>query len=86
MNENYEARLSAIEERNKRVDANKRWETSWVRRGSIALLTYLTIVAYHIAIGADRIWIISAVPVLGFLLSTLSLHFIRTRFEKNEKS
>lgn len=77
-----EQRIEAIEERNKHVEKNKAWEISIVRRVSIAILTYGTVVAYHIIIGADNVFIISLVPVIGFLLSTLSLQFIRNRFEK----
>ena len=83
MNEkDFESRILQIEERNKRVDGNKRWETSWVRRGSIAFLTYVSVVVNHIAIGAKNVFVISAVPVMGFVLSTLSLQFIRSLFEK----
>lgn len=77
-----ESRVDDIESRNTRVDANKRWETSWVRRISIAVLTYATIVAYHIAIGAKNPFVISIVPVIGFVLSTLSLSIIRRQCER----
>ncbi|MFN8015487.1 MAG: hypothetical protein U0R17_02615 [Acidimicrobiia bacterium] len=85
--EKLEARITSIEERNVRVEKNKIWETSPVRRISIALLTYTSIVCYHLAIGAKNVFVISAVPVVGFILSTLSLGFIRNIFEKrkNEK-
>lgn len=82
MNQSVEQRLDVIESRNKRVDGNKNWETSWVRRISIFILTYLTVVVYHVIIDADRIFIISLVPSIGFLLSTLSLQFIRNYVEK----
>ena len=35
-----EERVAKIEARNAKVEADKAWETSWVRRFSIALLTY----------------------------------------------
>lgn len=81
-----ESRLSEIEIRNKRVEANKKWETSFIRRASIAVLTYISIVFYHLAIGADHVFLVSAVPVLGFILSTLSLQFIRSIFERRTKA
>lgn len=80
-----EQRLVALEDRNKKVDSNKRWETSAVRRISIAVLTYIVVVVYHLFIGADRVFIISLVPVMGFLLSTLSLQFIRSKFDSSNK-
>ena len=77
-----EERITALEARNQKVESNKRWETSFVRRASIAVLTYIVVVIYHIAIEADRVFIISLVPVMGFLLSTLSLQFIRSKFDR----
>ena len=35
-----EERIEKIEERNKRVELDKAWETSWVRRIGIMILTY----------------------------------------------
>ena len=45
-----EERLSSIEERNRRVEADKAWETSWTRRLLIAVLTYGVIAVYLQAI------------------------------------
>ena len=39
-------RIEQLEARNKRVEADKGWETSWIRRGAIMLLTYLVVVFY----------------------------------------
>jgi len=77
----FEKRLLEIETRNKRVEENKAWETSWIRRISIAVLTYTTIVIYHIFIDADHPFLVSLVPVFGFIISTMSLKFIRKIFE-----
>lgn len=80
-----EERIAALEARNIKVDSNKKWETSTIRRVSIAILTYIVIVIYHLLIGAKNVYIISAVPVMGFLLSTLSLQIIRSLFERKSK-
>lgn len=79
-----EQRIAALEVRNQKVESNKKWETSAVRRISIAILTYIVVVIYHIFIDADRAFIISLVPVMGFLLSTLSLQFIRSKFDSKQ--
>jgi hypothetical protein len=72
-----EARVAALEARNKKVEAEKAWETSWVRRGAIMLLTYLCMVAYlHFVIHVSP-WLNALVPVLGFGLSTLTLSYIK---------
>jgi hypothetical protein len=73
----FEKRLAAIEARNERVELDKAWETSWSRRISIMLLTYLVVVAYlHFVVRIDP-WINALVPVLGFLLSTLTLSALK---------
>jgi hypothetical protein len=80
--QSFEERLSAIEARNARVEANKAWEVSWTRRLSIAALTYLVIVNYLIATDNDRPFTNAAVPLVGFLLSTLVLGKVRAIWEK----
>ncbi len=75
--EDIEQRLSKVEERNKSVEMNKAWETSFMRRGLIALFTYLAIVAYLRFIVGINPWINAIVPTVGFLLSTLTLPFFK---------
>ena len=36
-----EERINRIEERNKRVELDKSWETSWTRKVCIMILTYI---------------------------------------------
>lgn len=69
----FEERLAAIEQRNQRVQADKAWETSWVRRGLIAAVTYLCGIILLSLLGHDGAWRHASVPVMGYLLSTLSL-------------
>lgn len=81
-----EQRIAKIEKRNKRVETDKAWETSWARRICIMVLTYLVVVAYsYIIRECDNILLSSLVPVLGFLLSTLSVKAVRRLWEKKNK-
>ena len=81
-----EKEIELIKERNKRVETDKAWETSWTRKICIAVLTYLVVVAYNYGIiQIDNIFLSSLVPVMGFLLSTLSLKVIRHIWEKRGK-
>ena len=81
-----EQRIAKIEKRNKRVETDKAWETSWTRRICIMVLTYLVVVAYsYIIRECDNILLRSLVPVLGFLLSTLSVKAVRRLWEKKNK-
>lgn len=71
-------RIKSIEERNKRVELDKSWETSWTRRICIMILTYIVIIIYSYLIRKyDNVFLTSIVPVIGFTLSTLSLKVLR---------
>ena len=45
-----EKRIEQIEQRNKRVEEDKAWETSFTRRLCIAILTYIVVVIYSYTI------------------------------------
>jgi hypothetical protein len=82
-NMNIEKEINDIKERNKRVEKDKAWETSWTRRICIMILTYLVVIAYSYIIKKyDNILLSSLVPVIGFTLSTLSLKLVRKLWEK----
>ena len=85
MNE-LEKRIEAIEKRNKRVETDKAWETSWIRRICIMILTYIVVIVYsYIVRKYDNILLSSLVPVIGFTLSTLSLKLVRKIWENKNK-
>lgn len=80
-----EKRIEQIELRNKRVEADKAWETSWTRRTAIAVLTYLVVVAYlHFVIRINP-WLNALVPVAGFLISTLTISYLKKVWTKNRE-
>ena len=81
-----EERLAKIEERNKRVELDKTWETSWTRKICIMILTYIVVIIYSYLIrNIDNVFLSSLVPVIGFTLSTLSLSIVRKVWEKKAK-
>ncbi len=82
MEGNLEERVSRIENRNKAVEREKSWETSWTRRLLIALFTYLSIALYLKFVVRVEPWLNAIVPTVGFLLSTLSLPYIKKLWEK----
>ena len=82
-----EERIKQIEERNKRVELDKRWETSWSRKICIMILTYIIVIIYsYLVRNYDNILFSSIVPVIGFILSTLSLKLIRKIWELKIKT
>ena len=79
----FEQEINKIKERNKRVETDKAWETSWTRRICICVLTYFVVVLYSWVISQiSNIWLSSIVPVIGFTIATLSLKLVRKIWEK----
>lgn len=81
--ENMNSIIQKIEERNKKVELDKRWETSITRRVCIMILTCIIVVLYSILIkNTSNIFLSSLVPVIGYTLSTLSLKTIKNIWVK----
>lgn len=81
---NIEKEIEEIKSRNKRVELDKKWETSWTRKICIMVLTYVVVIIYsYIVRNYDNIFLSSLVPVIGFTLSTLSLKLVRNIWQKN---
>lgn len=79
---NLEKEIKKIQERNKRVELDKKWETSWTRKICIMILTYIIVIIYSYLIrNNNNILLSSLVPVIGFTLSTLSLKLVRKIWE-----
>lgn len=81
---NIEKEINDIKQRNKRVELDKKWETSITRRICICILTYIVVVIYTYVISkVSNVFLSSLVPVIGFSLSTLSLKGLRKIWENN---
>ena len=74
--------IEQIYERNSRVELDKAWETSKTRRAVIAGITYSVATFFMWRIGVTDPYINALVPTGGYLLSTLSLSFIKRRWLK----
>jgi hypothetical protein len=77
--------IDEIKQRNARVEADKGWETSWVRRGFITLVTYIFAVLWLYIIKNDRPWLNALVPAIGYLLSTISLASVKMWWQKGRR-
>jgi len=76
--------IEEIKERNRRVEKDKAWETSWERKILVAILTYVVVVLFFIFAKLPNPFINAIVPTLGFLLSTLSISFVKKLWLKNK--
>ncbi|MBI2548175.1 hypothetical protein HYW21_02390 [Candidatus Woesearchaeota archaeon] len=65
--------IAEVKERNRRVEADKAWETSWTRKVIIAILTYLVMVVLFITVKLPEPWLNALVPTTAFFVSTLTL-------------
>lgn len=70
-------RVEKLEARNHRVESDKAWETSWTRRISIMVLTYIVVACYLSFVVHIDPWINALVPVIGFALSTLTISVVK---------
>ncbi len=80
-----EQEIKIIKQRNKRVELDKKWETSATRKICICVLTYIVVVIYsYIVRNYDNIFLSSLVPVIRIHV----IYFIFKIYQKNlgEKS
>lgn len=82
---NVEKEIEKIKERNKKVEQNKAWETSIVRKVIIAILTYFVIVIFFTVAKLPNPFLNSIVPATAFILSTLSLSIFKKIWIKFKK-
>jgi len=65
--------INGIKSRNKRVETDKAWETSWTRRILILILTYIVITTFFLFSKLPEPFINAIVPSVAFLLSTMTV-------------
>ena len=81
-----EQRVKNIEERNERVEADKAWETSAMRRIILAIFSYLAVVIFFIIVEVPNPWLNAIVPALAFTIQQLSMpYFKKWWLKRNEK-
>ena len=77
-----EERITAIEERNKRVELDKAWETCVLRKVLIIMMTYIFAVLYLTVADNSNSFFGAVVTCVGFFLSTKSINFINKVWSK----
>jgi hypothetical protein len=81
-----EKEINLIKERNKRVETDKAWETSWERLLLISGILYITALIFMIIIGVQNVLLAALVPILGFAISNQSLPVVKRWWLKNKSS
>ena len=77
-----EAELAEIRTRNQRVSNDKAWETSFVRRGLVAILTFVFASAVLWGIGVHEPLINALIPTTGYVVSTFSIPWVKRAWIK----
>ena len=72
-----ENKIKQIEERNKRVEGDKAWETSNLRKILIIIFTYIFAVLYLKIADTTNPYFGAVVPCVGFFLSTQSINIVK---------
>lgn len=78
-------RVEAIEERNSKVELDKKWETGILRKLFLLIVTYILLGIYMTFIGVGQPWLNAIIPSVGFLISTFTLGWMKT-FWLNKQS
>ena len=69
--------IDEIKIRNKRVEADKAWETSWTRKILIVVMTYLLIVIFMIIVKLENPFIGAIIPTIAYLLSMSTIPYLK---------
>ncbi|MFA5954791.1 MAG: hypothetical protein WC817_04635 [Patescibacteria group bacterium] len=80
--ESIEQQIQQIQERNKRVEVDKAWETSLARKIIVAILTYFIIVLFFTFVDLPKPFVNATIPTLAFILSTFSLPLFKKMWLK----
>lgn len=81
--EELQKEIEEIKSRNKRVEADKAWETSWSRKVLILVLTYIVVVTFFFVAKLPDPFVNALVPAVAFVLSTLTIPLFKTRWLRN---
>lgn len=72
-----EAEIEKLKERNRRVEGDKAWETSYFRVLLVAIIVYIVIAIFLYVIGVQNFLLAALVPPVGYFLSTRTLPAIK---------
>ena len=77
-----EKSIKKIEKRNKKVEADKSWETSTFRKVSVAIITYIFMIIVMYLLWMENVFINALIPTFGYILSTLWINILKKIYIK----
>ncbi len=78
--------VAEIQSRNRKVELDKAWETSVLRRMFISVSTYVLMVVFMSALKVDKPLVSAIIPAIAYLISTFSLGMLKDEWLKKQKS
>jgi len=81
--ENLQQQINQIQDRNKKVETDKAWETSLTRKGILIILSYIVIVIFFLFAKLPDPFTNAIVPALAFVISTLTVPLFKNYWVKN---
>lgn len=75
--EELKKEIAALKERNRHVEADKEWETSFFRKTCIFFTTYVLVSLILYILNNNNPLLNAIIPAIGYALSTLSLSLIK---------
>lgn len=83
INEELRKEIDRIKARNRKVEADKAWESSWTRKLLILILTYIVIVTFFFVAELPDPFANAIVPSGAFLISTLTIPIFKKYWLKH---
>lgn len=78
-----EKEIEKLKERNKKVEIEKAWETSFQRKISIVVVTYIFMIIVMYFLEIENIFISAIIPTLWYFLSTTSILVVKNIYINN---
>ncbi len=73
----------STDELKKLIDQDKAWETSLFRKIAIVVITYVFMCFVFYYLESEKFYIDALIPTIGFILSNLSLDFLKKYWLKH---
>lgn len=77
--------IELIKSRNRKVELDKAWETSVIRRLFVSGSTYILMVIFMSVLSVEKPFVSAIIPAVAYLISTASLGMIKDVWLKKQQ-